>query len=107
MTMIQCRACEFIQPEGDACKRCGRVFHAPAIPSLPVEVVQPGSSPKKPCASELPRPKTLAELERDAIATAIASQSPREAAKALGIGASTIYRKMRLYGLSHTKEEKR
>jgi transcriptional regulator of acetoin/glycerol metabolism len=47
-----------------------------------------------------PRMKTIAELECEAIAFAVARYSATRAAKELGIDRSTLQRKMRRYGLS-------
>jgi transcriptional regulator of acetoin/glycerol metabolism len=95
MSMIQCRACELIQPLALKCKRCGKVFtvdkprgRAANSTPMPVEVVPPKEALQ-----------TLAKTEKDLISIALKYYSPRQAAKALGIGSTTIYRKIRRYGL--------
>jgi transcriptional regulator of acetoin/glycerol metabolism len=43
--------------------------------------------------------RTLADVERELIVAALEELKPVEAAKALGIGKTTIYRKLKKYGI--------
>ena len=55
----------------------------------------------------LPDVKTLAELERDAILGAIRTLNgdKLQAAKLLGIGKTTLYRKLKEYGIADPLQE--
>lgn len=44
---------------------------------------------------------TLAEIEREAILTAVGEFGLREAARCLGVGKTTIYRKLKEYGVKN------
>ena len=112
MSMIQCRACEFIQPEDTHCRRCGRMFAPREIPRLPVEVVQPLHEPaivvKRTKLLKPPkRLLTIAELEEQAVRKALQVFTPIKAAKVLGIGTTKIYRRIKQYGITELKQEKR
>jgi two-component system response regulator FlrC len=58
-------------------------------------------------ASAAAGPKTLKELEREAILSALAAchGNRREAAKQLGIGLRTLYTRLREYGISREQDE--
>jgi two-component system response regulator HydG len=57
--------------------------------------------------SETPEVKTLADLERDAILGAIRvlKGDKLQAAKLLGIGKTTLYRKLKEYGIADPFQE--
>jgi len=61
--------------------------------------VAPGESAHE--AGAAPEVKTLADLERDAILSAIRTLSgdKLQAARMLGIGKTTLYRKLKEYGI--------
>jgi two-component system response regulator HydG len=62
---------------------------------------------KEPGTSPSPELKTLAELEREAILGAIRTLNgdKLQAAKLLGIGKTTLYRKLKEYGIADALEE--
>lgn len=48
--------------------------------------------------------RSLAEVEREAILEAVAFLGPRRAYQSLGIGKTTLYRKLKLYGYAQPSE---
>ena len=62
-----------------------------------------------PVRSDSPTPKTLKELEREAILSALTAchGNRREAARQLGIGLRTLYSRLREYGISTDQDEEK
>lgn len=85
---IICPKCEKIQGPSQQCTRCGIWFDYPA------SIAKSVAGEDK--AAPLP---TFAQAERELILAAVArcGENPSAAARILGIGKSTIYRKLREY----------
>ena len=105
---IRCRSCELIQwnDRGD-CRRCGAALPQPIVKVVErvVEriVLQPCVRCGESTAAEsvVPTPfPTMAEVERRMILAAYhrSNRRPLEAARLLGIGKTTLYRKLREIG---------
>jgi DNA-binding NtrC family response regulator len=69
---------------------------------LPKEILGGGLPPSAAEPIPLPAPRTLEEIERDAIRAALKETggNKKEAAKVLGIGIATLHRKVKEYGIS-------
>jgi DNA-binding NtrC family response regulator len=69
---------------------------------LPPGIVEGGIPPSAAGPIPLPAPRTLDEIERDAIRAALKETggNKKQAAKILGIGVATLHRKVKEYGLS-------
>lgn len=102
---IRCRSCELIQwNDRSNCRRCGETLPQPIVKIVErvVErvVVQPcvrcGESAAADAVVPSPFP-TMAEVERRMILAAYhrSNRRPLEAARLLGIGKTTMYRKLR------------
>ena len=110
---VICRTCEKKQQLCEQCSRCGsrkppfdgwardqgwdaKTFDPPC---LPVEVVQPRI--RLDISGDVVPIVPLKDLERCAILNAIAQcDSPTAAARALGLGHTTIHRKLQKYGIT-------
>jgi hypothetical protein len=105
--VFQCRACELKQEPSLSCKRCGKVFAiTPGRKKKPAPIVKQPDPTLPPVmviervdVAEPPPIMTLAELERELIIAALVVYNPVQAAGVIGIGKTTLYRKMRAYGL--------
>jgi len=71
------------------------------VEDLPTAIVKGLLPPSSPEPIPLPAPKTLQEIEREAIRAALAETggNKKEAAKILGIGIATLHRKVKTYGI--------
>lgn len=91
---VKCLACDLIQVEAEWCRRCRKKLPKPAIREVIKEVqvtVVVDVATFGPKAPVLP----MAEYERLAIVHALKrSENGGEAARALGIGKTTLYRKL-------------
>jgi transcriptional regulator of acetoin/glycerol metabolism len=107
---VRCRSCELMQwNDRSYCRRCGETLPQPAVQVVErvVEriVVRPcvrcGESTASEPISPTPFP-TMAEVERRMILAAHerSNRKPLEAARLLGIGKTTMYRKLRLVKLA-------
>jgi DNA-binding NtrC family response regulator len=70
--------------------------------NLPPGIVEGGIPPSAAGPIPLPAPRTLDEIERDAIRAALRETkgNKKEAARILGIGIATLHRKVKGYGIS-------
>lgn len=102
---IRCRNCELVQwNDRSDCRRCGATLPRPIVKVVErvVEkiVLRPcarcGASTETEAADLVPLP-TMAEMERRMILAAYRRSNlrPLEAARLLGIGKTTMYRKLR------------
>lgn len=102
---VRCRSCELMQwNDRSGCRRCGETLPQPVVQVVErvVErvVVRPcvrcGESTAPEPVSPTPFP-TMAEVERKMILAAYhrSNRRPLEAARLLGIGKTTMYRKLR------------
>lgn len=102
---VRCRSCELIQwNDRSNCRRCGETLPQPIVKIVErvVErvVVQPCMRCSGSTAADavVPNPfPTMAEVERRMILAAYrrSNRRPLEAARLLGIGKTTMYRKLR------------
>ena len=74
---------------------------------LPPEIAKGFLPPSPSGPIPLPAPKTLQEIEREAIRAALAETggNKKEAAKILGIGIATLHRKVKTYGITDRLSE--
>jgi transcriptional regulator of acetoin/glycerol metabolism len=96
MERIQCRACEHKQPVSDFCRRCGRSLptqHQPAPAA--VEVVKIVERP----VPAIDLSQTFEQVERTVILARVDHFNGNmiAAARSLGLGRNTVYRKVRSY----------
>lgn len=102
---VRCRSCELVQwNDRSICRRCGATLPQPVVQVVErvVErvVVRPCVRCGESTASEPVSPTsfpTIAEMEREMILAAYrrSNRRPLEAARLLGIGKTTMYRKLR------------
>jgi transcriptional regulator of acetoin/glycerol metabolism len=75
-------------------------------PQVPTKFLERLFSLETPVAERLDQIRPLCEVEKEAILKAIKmTRSCATAANALGIGKTTIYRKLREYGFQHPADE--
>ncbi|SRR5579885_3048454 len=88
---VRCTHCELVQYEAEKCRRCHAELPTPII-NGPVEFMCCPTCLEINCT----RMPTLAEIERALITKAVemSGGKPLKAAAMLGIGKSTIYRKL-------------
>ena len=102
---VRCRSCELMQwSDRSDCRRCGETLPQPVVQVVErvVErvVIRPcvrcGESTASEPVSPTPFP-TMADVERKMILAAYrrSNRRPLEAARLLGIGKTTMYRKLR------------
>lgn len=91
--LVTCRNCECRQKLTVKCLRCSKEFKHLPLPKEVLEVIPTKQIPVL----------ELAVLEKWAIATALSYMPALQAAKTLGIGKSTLYRKIKEYGLENKK----
>jgi len=102
---IRCRICELIQwNDRSDCRRCGETLPQPIVKVVERVVERVVFQPCVRCGESiaeedvLPRPfPTMAEVERRMILAAYrrSNRRPLEAARLLGIGKTTMYRRLR------------
>jgi DNA-binding NtrC family response regulator len=90
---VRCPSCELMQFEAKACRRCRKPLPPPVVNAPPVEAQIFGP---------MTRVRTLRELEELAIVDALQkTASVEDAAILLGIGRTTLYLRLRRYGIAH------
>jgi hypothetical protein len=104
---VRCRRCELVQWSDRAnCRRCGTALPEPVVVVVErvvekvvigLEAVAPVTLARAPGSEAFP---TMAEVERAMILVAYqkSNRRPHEAARLLGIGKTTLYRKLREIG---------
>lgn len=95
---VRCRCCELVQWNDRAnCRRCGDALPEPLVKIVErvVEKVVIRHDPE--CIQKTGVFPTMAEVERAMILAAYqkSNRRPLEAARLLGIGKTTVYRKLR------------
>jgi hypothetical protein len=105
---VRCRSCELIQwNDRSDCRRCGATLPQPIVKVVECVVERVVLRPCARCgeftAAESVVPSsfpTMAEVERKMILAAYhrSNRRPLEAARLLGIGKTTLYRKLREIG---------
>lgn len=103
---VRCRDCELVQwSDREHCRRCGAILPEPIVKVVERIVFQPANrNPAEiPTVAGLsglwdsPNFPTIAEMERTMILAAYqrSNRRPLDAARLLGIGKTTMYRKLR------------
>jgi len=102
---IRCRSCELIQwNDRSDCRRCGATLPQPIVQVVERVIERVVVQPCARCIenagahASVPAPfPTMAEVERKMILAAYrrSNRRPLEAARLLGIGKTTMYRKLR------------